>query len=112
MKEDNPSKSPIDKSIFKENAGYCIAKILLLILFNFLAANVSSVLLRVAIIPRQASKKRWKTARKKRPQQAPKVEAAELIKMSGQSTPPGKKKKKVYLGIQDGNQSMSKPTTV
>ena len=83
MKEENPSKSPIIKSVFQENAGYRIAKGCLLSFFKSLVAHVSFAVLRMVFTPMQASVKRWKTARKKRPTHAPNVEAAELINVSG-----------------------------
>lgn len=81
MKEENPSKSPIVKSIFKENVGYRIGKTSLLnlvSLFKFWVAHVTLAVPRLAFKPIQASVKRWKTARKKRPTLAPNVEAAVL----------------------------------
>jgi hypothetical protein len=71
------------RSVFKENAGYRIAKACLLDFFKFWVAHVSLAVSRMALKPTQASVKRWKTARKKRPTQAPKVEAAELMNVSG-----------------------------
>lgn len=55
----------------------------MLSLFKFLVAHVSSAVLRMAFTPREASVKRWKTARKKRPTQAPTVEEVELKNVSG-----------------------------
>jgi hypothetical protein len=85
MKEDNPTKSPIVRSVFKENVGYRIAKGCLLYfkLFKFLMVHVSLAVSRMAFRPTQASVKRWKTARKKRPTQAPSVEGVELMDVSG-----------------------------
>jgi len=78
-------------SVFKEKAGYRIAKACLLDFFKLWVAHDSLAVSRMALIPTKASVKRWKTARKKRPTQAPNVAAVEL-------------------GIQDENQSMSIPT--
>ena len=79
MKEENPSKSPIVRSVFQENAGYRIAKGCFLGFFESFVAHVSLDVFRMAFTPTQASVKRWKTARKKRPTHAPNVEAAELM---------------------------------
>ena len=84
MKEENPSKSPIFRSIFQENAGYRIGKgclLYLVSLFKFWAAHVSLAVLRLTFKPIKASRNLWKTARKKRPTHAPNVEAAELMNM-------------------------------
>ena len=83
MKEANPSRSPIVRSVFKENVGYRIAKACLLDFFKLWVAHDSLAVSRIALTPTKASVKRWKTARKKRPTQAPNVEAVELINVSG-----------------------------
>ena len=90
MKETNPSRSPIVRSVFKENAGYRIGKGCLpgpnlpSLFKSWVAHNsLEPAVLRMAFTPTQASAKRWKTARKKRPTQAPNVAAAVLMNVSG-----------------------------